>query len=63
MRRRSLALALVAAAICAGLPAAALASRSAPGSAAAARIRWGKADPVTGLAALNKGHNASVSYI
>jgi hypothetical protein len=63
MRRRSLALALVAAAICASLPAAALASRSAPGSAAAARIRWGKADPVTGLAALNKGHNASVSYI
>jgi hypothetical protein len=40
------------------------AAQAAPAAlGAAARIRWGKAEPVPGLAALNKGHNASVSVV
>jgi hypothetical protein len=65
--RRAVALVLAAAmaVVCVGLvPGPALASRSAArGGGAAARIRWGKAEPVPGLAALNKGHDASVSYV
>ena len=32
-------------------------------AAAAARIRWGRAEPVPGLAVLNKGYNASVNSL
>jgi hypothetical protein len=53
--------------VCAGLVAGAGAAWGAPAGngpgAAAARVHWGKAEPVPGLAALNKGYAASVSAV
>jgi hypothetical protein len=67
MRQRCGVVLVAAVAACAGLvPAAGAASTSplsASGAVAAARIRWGKAGPVPGVAELNSGYNASVSYI
>ena len=53
-----------AAVVCAGsLAGAGLAPAAASVRAAAARVHWGRAEPVPGLGALNKGYDASVSAI
>jgi hypothetical protein len=49
-------------AVCVGIGAGASVTPTVAG-AAAARVHWGKAEPVPGLAALNKGYNAAVDAI
>jgi hypothetical protein len=66
MSRLSFAVALAAGAVmmCAGLvPTAGAAAASPSAGSAAARIHWGRAEQVPGLAALNKGFNASVNGV
>jgi hypothetical protein len=65
MRGRVVAAVVGTAVLCAALGSgagAAAASPSASRPGAAARIRWAKTEPLPGLAMLNKGHDAAVSY-
>jgi hypothetical protein len=63
-RRRVMAVvAAVAAVVCAGLLTGAGVAPVAAARAAAPGVRWGKAEPVPGLAALNKGGNARVTSL
>ena len=52
-----------AAVLCAGLVSGAGAAAASDGVAAKTGLHWGKAEPVPGLAALNKGYNASVNSL
>ena len=62
-RRVMVVVAAGAAVVCAGLLTGAGVAPAAAVRAAAAGVRWGKAEPVPGLAALNKGGNARVTSL